>query len=115
MAEEPQPHKPVDDWTRFSPPPKTRISDRFADPSVLFRAIQAGVLALALAGLGFAIARYAATRTDEVRRQEAVQQQMAPSRSEQRTKSAEEFLRERNMETAPFQRSQEERAKRRSE
>lgn len=115
MADEPQPPKPVDDWTRFSPPPKTRISGRFADPALLFRALQAGVLALALAGLGFAIARYAATRTDEVRRQEVEQQRMAPSRSEQRAKSAEEFLRERNMETAPFQKSQEERTKRRPE
>jgi glutamine synthetase len=112
MAEDPEPRPKPDDWTRFSPPPKTRISNRFADPAARFRLVQAGMLALALAGLGYAIVRYAATRTESVRRQEIERQQDEPSPSERRAKSAEDFLRKRNVETAPFQRSQDERAKR---
>lgn len=112
-AKQPDPPRP-DDWTRFSPPPKTRISDRYADPERRTRFMQAALLAVACSGLVFAMAHYAWNRTDAVRRQEAERARAEPSRVEERSKSAEEFLRERNMETAPFQRAQDERARRRS-
>ena len=98
-----------DDWTRLSQPPKARISDAYAMGDPKWRRIVAVLAVIGAAGIAWAMLSYAA-RVPANQRPPA-----EPTRSEQRARDAAELLRQRGIETQPFQRSQEERARRRLE
>lgn len=105
----PAPTAPGDGWTRISQPPKARISDTYASSEPNGRRIIMALAAIGVAGIGWAMLSYAA-RVPVDQRPPA-----EPTRAEQRAREAEELLRQRGMETQPFQRAQEEKARRRLE
>lgn len=78
---------PVDPWTRVFPPPKARISGRFAAPGALWRRLPMILAALACGVLILAMALYVRQRTPSVREAEIARSKAEPTRSELREQS----------------------------
>lgn len=98
-----------DDWTRVFPPPKARISDTYASGERWWRKLMIALACIGFAGIAAAMLTYA------IRVPAGQRPPSEPTRAEQRVREAEEMLRQRGMETQPFQKAQEEKARRRRE
>ncbi len=98
-----------DDWTRVFPPPKARISDTYASTERWWRKLMTILGCIGFAGIAAAMLSYA------IRVPVGQLLPTEPTRAEQRARDAEEMLRRRGMETQPFQKAQEEKARRRRE
>ena len=97
---------PGDGWTRVFPPPKARISDAYAASEPLWRKLLLVLAAIGFGGIAWAMLAYA------VRVPVGQRAPLEPTRADDRAREAEALLRRRGMETEPFKRAEEEKARR---
>ena len=100
----------ADGWSRISPPPKSRIAERYADASQPARVAIAALALVAASGVVWAMVDFASNRVLPAKDTQIVG---TTTRSEQRAEDAKAFLDRNRLEAQPFQKAAEEKERQR--